>query len=763
MSTTPAFRSVSSTEKASSSPSYKSSNQRRKRDTQPNVRSKTGSEKASNPRATKPAPSRSEEADTSKVTTTEPSATSNKSEVDDNDDDAEVCFICAEEVHYSAVTACNHRTCHICALRIRALYKNYACAYCKTESTEILFTLPSTKSFVEYGPTDIACRDEKLAISFEQPVVMEDTMVLLQFNCPVETCDAAANGWPDLKLHIKDSHNLLLCDLCVKNKKIFTHEHELFTQKALTQHYIKGSRDALDDNGFKGHPECGFCRRAFYDDDELYKHCRDKHERCHVCDQVDNGPGRAQYFQDYKQLDQHFRRDHFVCPEQSCLDQKFVVFASELDLKAHQLEAHPHGLSGQALKDARKVTATFATYEGPASARGNRGRRPEINFQSASSTSNGHMTREQQALHRQVEYQRSRAQLTGFGYALSKPDPPPAPAAMQVPKPSAAAQQEPATEAFPALGGPAAASASGSRTSKAKPKPKPKEQSVKARNPTEVGQAGPPSPVTMTKYQALLEKVHMITSFDEEKVAIFKTNIAQFRSTNITATELIDNLWSLFKIQVDSLGTIITGSADLLDSESKKQELLAAWNDWKVRNRVDTSVVPTSMAHSAAVGGGGQRILNIKSRASRTAHQTSSVWNQANSSVLAKCKDPIAGKMSALHVSNGRSSAYTPAWSASAANSAPNSGRSSPMPSNTAQRTAPATESFPSLPASSRSRVNTSQYFTSTGGWGSTRATNGAANRDDEWEQVPEEVLATGKNKKKPKKQILFSQGLQRG
>jgi hypothetical protein len=29
------------------------------------------------------------------------------------------------------VSPCNHRTCHICALRLRALYKNKGCAHCR--------------------------------------------------------------------------------------------------------------------------------------------------------------------------------------------------------------------------------------------------------------------------------------------------------------------------------------------------------------------------------------------------------------------------------------------------------------------------------------------------------------------------------------------------------------------------------------------------------------------------------------------------------
>lgn len=47
------------------------------------------------------------------------------------DVEAEVCFICASPVDHNSVAPCNHRTCHICALRLRALYKTKACAHCR--------------------------------------------------------------------------------------------------------------------------------------------------------------------------------------------------------------------------------------------------------------------------------------------------------------------------------------------------------------------------------------------------------------------------------------------------------------------------------------------------------------------------------------------------------------------------------------------------------------------------------------------------------
>ena len=46
-------------------------------------------------------------------------------------DEGTVCWICAEPVKYWSVSECNHRTCHVCALRLRALYKKTECTFCK--------------------------------------------------------------------------------------------------------------------------------------------------------------------------------------------------------------------------------------------------------------------------------------------------------------------------------------------------------------------------------------------------------------------------------------------------------------------------------------------------------------------------------------------------------------------------------------------------------------------------------------------------------
>lgn len=53
------------------------------------------------------------------------------SEVPVGEEEVELCLICTEPVKFYSVAECNHRTCHVCAVRLRALYKKMECTFCK--------------------------------------------------------------------------------------------------------------------------------------------------------------------------------------------------------------------------------------------------------------------------------------------------------------------------------------------------------------------------------------------------------------------------------------------------------------------------------------------------------------------------------------------------------------------------------------------------------------------------------------------------------
>lgn len=60
-----------------------------------------------------------------------PPGLSKASEAPAVDVDQAICFICAEPVSIWALGPCSHRTCHTCTLRLRALFKNRECTFCK--------------------------------------------------------------------------------------------------------------------------------------------------------------------------------------------------------------------------------------------------------------------------------------------------------------------------------------------------------------------------------------------------------------------------------------------------------------------------------------------------------------------------------------------------------------------------------------------------------------------------------------------------------
>ena len=79
--------------------------------------------------------------------------TSSEVQVSAINDDAEVCWICAEPVKYYSVPGCDHRTCHVCALRWRVLYKNLECTFCKVNPPSLFFLQHQQANKSVLGPT----------------------------------------------------------------------------------------------------------------------------------------------------------------------------------------------------------------------------------------------------------------------------------------------------------------------------------------------------------------------------------------------------------------------------------------------------------------------------------------------------------------------------------------------------------------------------------------------------------------------------------
>ncbi|CAG8960084.1 hypothetical protein HYFRA_00010562, partial [Hymenoscyphus fraxineus] len=656
----------------------------------------------------------------------------------EEDVEAEVCFICASEVVHNALAPCNHRTCHICALRMRALYKSKDCPHCRTPAPFVIFTDDPVKRYEDYTDADtpVNLTDENIGIRYENNDMREDTRLLLRYNCPDEDCDVACMGWPDLHRHVRNVHHKEICDLCSRHKKVFTHEHDLYTKAELHNHNRKGDDNpgAIDQSGFKGHPLCQFCGLRFYGEDELYVHCREKHERCFICDRR-NGP--PQYYQNFEALTVHFRKSHFPCMERECVEQRFQVFETELDYKAHQLKEHGDSLSKDVRRDARNVDIASFDYRAPYTqerrgggsqreqrdGRG-RGRGRDPNAEPIPASSAQPLRRDEQAFHRQMAIQSAQSVTTRtFGGQLTAPTPaqsraPP----VQEPQRSAPRPSASVNAVSDGIGNLDLSSTNLSSQEQAR----------------------------QLRHRVVIERASTMLQNDQAKLDQFRNSISYFKTNAITAAALIETFFALFSDTTSSaLGTLIREVADLYEDKTKSSALQTAWNDWRAINEDYPSLpvtsnnngsLPLGWASKATSGGGsssssGQpsaakstRVLKLKSSTAQSSRSSQVVsqnrsWGGSSSSLTAPTSSstnafPTLPPAAGSATRQGKGTVTTVPWiqNPSATASGPSSNPSSAPTSRPASRTAPrkgagpGSDAFPALPKAAKPQTSIFGY-----------------------------------------------------
>ncbi|KAF4127007.1 E3 ubiquitin-protein ligase ZNF598, partial [Geosmithia morbida] len=605
-------------------------------------------------------------------------------------DDDDVCFICANTVTYHSITPCNHSTCHICGLRMRALYKDKNCAHCRTAAPYVIFSQDPDKRFEEYTDRDISTTDTNIGIKYAKEDIVGDTVLLLRYNCPSPVCDFAGLGWPDLHRHVQAAHKKRMCDLCTRNKRVFTHEHELFSNRELDRHMESGDDKpgAADQTGFKGHPKCGFCSKHFYDDDKLYEHCRMAHERCFLCDRRDSR--QPHYYRNYQALEDHFRNDHFLCRDEACLEKKFVVFESELDLQAHNLEDHSSKNGGGSGREARLVNMSgFEIREsfqpvrrgggGGGDARSGRGGRREgsgrgrdHNAEIAPVSTPQTLRRDEIAFQRQLAIHSAQSVSNRtFGGQLTASAATPAPAAATSSRGGNASRQNNASRANQDTGG---ADLLASQT---------------AVDPSSMT---PEERARLVRHGAVVERASNLVGNDQAKLNSFRGYISSYKKGGLTAPQLIDSFFTLFSDTTSSsLGTLVKEVADLFEDRAKADGLRSAWQDWRAINEDYPSLPGLSGMHGETSTSTGWASAGAANPA-----QPAGAPSQRHSNRVLKLKDStrLAGPSPSPSAPSSSSNSNSN-WVARASGGSSSSGR---LPSSSA--------AFPSLPSSS-SRTST--------------------------------------------------------
>ena len=531
-----------------------------------------------------------------------------------------------------------------------------------------------------------------------------------------------------------------MCDLCTKNKKVFTHEHHLFTMQELRKHEKFGDDNpgAVDQSGFKGHPDCGFCQQRFYGDDELYVHCRDQHERCHICDRRQQG-GKQQYYVNYDSLEIHFREKHFLCADRECIEKKFVVFESEMDLKAHQLETHPQGLSKDARKDARRVDISSFDYRTPhqESSRGGRRNREDRgrawrdpNAEPLPQSSAQPLRRDELAYQRQMAIQSAQSVTTRtFGGQLT-----PNPASSGPASAARLRNQEPSTVSAPR-----------GHTSINPSYPPLDNLSLNSASRTPENLSAPGSPslshVLTPQEQArrlhhtsVMNRASAMLQANPSKTADFRAQVSSYRQSSISAQQLIDSFFTLFDAPSSELGKLIKELADIYESEAKRNELLKAWNDWRAVNEDYPSLPgPSSVASSdGQPASGGRRILKLKSstaQSSRSVVNKQGSWGSSGPSGSTNPFPPIASSASSSANRAGAGKTGPVPWATASSSSA----KPSPAPLRGASTaslrgTGMPNDAFPALPAAQRPNTTMMGLHRGAVNWG-----NGGTKVQNAW------------------------------
>jgi hypothetical protein len=419
------------------------------------------------------------------------------------------------------------------------------------------------------------------------------------------------------------------------------------------------------------------------------------------------------------------------------LEKKFVVFESEMDLKAHQLEEHPNGLT----KDARRVDLSDFSYReryqpqrgGRESHRGGgRGRGRDPNADALPQSSAQSMRRDELAFQRQLALQTPQTiPQRSFAGNITASEPTQT-ANSRVPA-------VPTPDPFPSLSG--------------------------------VGQAlpNPSVPTSLTReqemrqirHQAIIDRASQLLRNDQTKLSAFRSNISSYTHSSITATELIESFFSLFDTSSAELGKLVKELVDIFEISTKRDGLLRAWNDWKAINE-DYPSLPGSGATVGASSHGGSRVLKLKSstaQSSRSAVSRTASWGTASSSDVSST--PAATSKS------GKRRPITTPWAGSS------TGTTTLSTPSKAKQAGPSgvsdASAFPALPAAAKPLTSSfSRGYNGPGvirnGGSSSSSVNAWSNRPaaDVQDALEDNVTTGGANEKKKggrKKQTLMHWG----
>jgi hypothetical protein len=267
------------------------------------------------------------------------------------------CLTCCEPINYFSISKCGHTSiCSMCVIRMRVLFDELECPLCKVQLDDVIFTANPNVVYSDISANkNKMIYDRRCKAYFEDSKFEREIQKLWELKCP--KCSSVHNTMNGLSAHIKASHNLSYCQICLEHQKVFFCEKVLYTPEELNAHNKNGDNIRK----IKPHPSCDFCHKVFFSEDDLYYHCRDNHFTCFICDRQNM---KHHYFKDYQHLEKHFKSKHFFCTDSHCVASRFVAFSSSFELQAHNVSVHFQTMTREQQQAARTVEVNFTIRRG---------------------------------------------------------------------------------------------------------------------------------------------------------------------------------------------------------------------------------------------------------------------------------------------------------------------------------------------------------------------------------------------------------------
>jgi E3 ubiquitin-protein ligase ZNF598 len=206
------------------------------------------------------------------------------------------------------------------------------------------------------------------------------------------------------------------------------------------------------------------------------------------------------------------------------------------------------------------------------------------------------------------------------------------------------------------------------------------------------------------QHTAVITRASTMLRHDQSKMTEFRNRVSSYKSSDISASELIDSFFALFDCSSSELGKLVKELADIYENQAKRDNLLKAWNDWRAINEDYPSLpgpagdLPTAPSNTSNAG---RRILKLKSstaQSSRSAANQQVAWaGTGRSSATPGASPALFPSLAASSNRGGTSRSGAVPWASTSA-----SKPSVPQPRAAQGPTPRVPDAFPALPQAAK-------------------------------------------------------------